>query len=568
VASGHNAPAPASAAAPSPADTSTPFSWTHQWYPVLCSVTAPGAGPHAVTLLGKDLVVWARPDGTYGCLDDACSHRAAPLSEGRVEADGNLHCAYHGWSFTQSGACARCPQAESGPALATILASPRSAVRSYPTRVEAGLVFVWPDGEPGAAARAAAAPPPVLPVEVAAAGAAKGWYSRDLPYSYDFLVENILDPAHLPVSHHGLAGMLNRANAKPVPMIPIGGEEEGGEGGGGTGLPPPPPHAPGTPAPTLDFRIASVLAPPADTRPLSRLSWWAPTLVRYRYPAGPMVFSTNLFCVPTSPGRSRVFLLDGAYPNPAFGAGGGGGGAAGGGPAPAKPDLRTAALRYLMKAVFALRPAFLGHHNQGSIFDGDGVFLNRQMAALAQATAASAAAADGGASTALPSAWKKLYYMPATCDRAVAGMRAWLDGPGGGGPTWASGSWAGGRAPTPALAAAVSAAPISRAASLDRAAQHVKHCSICQAAQARLEAVRTGAVVAGAALFLVAAFLAGRTGGPPPGRLVAALVGGAVAVAAVFRQTSRWLAPFGFMDYVHTTKGAPSVLPPEPARAR
>jgi len=532
------------------------FAWTHAWYPVLCTVTAPGPGPHATTLLGRDLVVWAKGDGTYGCVDDACAHRAAPLSEGRVEADGHLHCAYHGWAFDTAGACTRCPQAESQAALTTILASPRSAVRAYPTLVAAGLVFVWPDAEPGAAGRAAAAPPPVLPVEVSAAAQEKGWYVRDLPYSHDFLLENVLDPSHLPVSHHGLMGLLNRGNAKPVPMVPI---TEGDDKSGDPALPPPPPHAPGTPPPDLDFRIASVLAPPADTRPLSRLSWWAPTLVRYRYAAGPMVFSTNLFCVPTSPGRSRVFLVDGAYANPLAAGGAGGAGAA-----PPKPDARTVALRYLMKAIFALRPAFLGHHGQGDIFDGDGVFLNRQMAALAQAQAASA---DGGGA---PGAWRKLYYMPATCDRAVSSLRAWLDGPGGGGPPWAAGAWAAGRAPSRALAASVAAAPLSRVASLDRAAQHVQHCSVCQAAQARLTAVRAAAVAGGAVLLLAASFLAGRGGvaGPPAGRLGAALVVAAAALlAGIVRQTTRWLAPFGFVDYVHSTKGPPQVLPPEPVRA-
>lgn len=29
-------------------------------------------------------------------------------------------------------------------------------------------------------------------------------YMRELPYPIDFLIENILDPAHVPFSHHGL----------------------------------------------------------------------------------------------------------------------------------------------------------------------------------------------------------------------------------------------------------------------------------------------------------------------------------------------------------------------------
>ncbi len=533
---------PTATTATTPPSPSPSFSWTRQWYPVLCTKTCPGPGPHAVTLLGRDLVVWRKGDAsTYGCLDDACSHRAAPLSEGRVELDGHLHCAYHGWAFDGCGSCQRCPQAETPAALATIRASPRSSVRAYPTRVEGGLVFVWPDAEAGSAARAASAPPPVLPTEVLAAAETKGWYVRDLPYSVDALLENVLDPSHLPVSHDGLAGLLKRANAKPVPMVAIVEDEEGktaaSKNPAGTApLPPPPPHAPGTPRPTLDFRIASVLAPVTDTRPLSRLSWWAPALVRYRYAAGATIFSTNLFCVPTSPGRSRVFLLDGAYPatpDPNS-------------PPPLKPNARSLLLMRVARLLFSLRPDFMGHAAQGDIFDGDGVFINAQMARLVSA---------GGA-------WRKLYYMPATCDAAVAGLRAWLDGPGGGGPAWATGAWSGGLVASADVAAAVAAAPVPRSAMLDRAAQHVRLCAVCQVARGRLELARKVATAVGGSVLLAAAFAAGRGGLTPRLGLVA---GCAAAVAALaHRAATRWLTKFGFVDYVHSTKGPPQDLPPEP----
>ncbi len=32
------------------------------------------------------------------------------------------------------------------------------------------------------------------------------WNIRDLPYGWDFFMENVADPAHVPVSHHGLVG--------------------------------------------------------------------------------------------------------------------------------------------------------------------------------------------------------------------------------------------------------------------------------------------------------------------------------------------------------------------------
>lgn len=41
-------------------------------------------------LLGKELVLWRDGQGRWTCFDDRCPHRAAPLTEGRVEKDGSL----------------------------------------------------------------------------------------------------------------------------------------------------------------------------------------------------------------------------------------------------------------------------------------------------------------------------------------------------------------------------------------------------------------------------------------------------------------------------------------------
>ncbi len=38
--------------------------------------------------------------------------RLAPLSEGRVEVDGTLLCAYHAWRFDSSGKLCALPQAK------------------------------------------------------------------------------------------------------------------------------------------------------------------------------------------------------------------------------------------------------------------------------------------------------------------------------------------------------------------------------------------------------------------------------------------------------------------------
>lgn len=101
-----------------PATTTTPnFNWARQWYPCLCAVTTDFSKPHACQVLGRDLVLWKdKISGEWRANDDACPHRLAPLSEGRIEVRKGkgggdcescvLACAYHGekvfFSFIQN----------------------------------------------------------------------------------------------------------------------------------------------------------------------------------------------------------------------------------------------------------------------------------------------------------------------------------------------------------------------------------------------------------------------------------------------------------------------------------
>jgi phenylpropionate dioxygenase-like ring-hydroxylating dioxygenase large terminal subunit len=42
------------------------------------------------------------------------------------------------------------------------------------------------------------------------------WFVRDLPYSFDFLVENFMDPAHIPFAHNSLQSL--RSDGGEIPM--------------------------------------------------------------------------------------------------------------------------------------------------------------------------------------------------------------------------------------------------------------------------------------------------------------------------------------------------------------
>jgi phenylpropionate dioxygenase-like ring-hydroxylating dioxygenase large terminal subunit len=62
-----------------------------------------GKGPVQIRLAGRTYALFRDAAGKPAVLADACPHRLAPLSRGRVRPDGRLACAYHGWHFDASG---------------------------------------------------------------------------------------------------------------------------------------------------------------------------------------------------------------------------------------------------------------------------------------------------------------------------------------------------------------------------------------------------------------------------------------------------------------------------------
>ena len=78
------------------------------WY-ALMPVTSLDDGPKPFTLLGENIVLWKKKDGTPAALRDRCCHRTAKLSKGSVEGD-NIVCGYHGWTYDCSGTCVKIPQ--------------------------------------------------------------------------------------------------------------------------------------------------------------------------------------------------------------------------------------------------------------------------------------------------------------------------------------------------------------------------------------------------------------------------------------------------------------------------
>jgi phenylpropionate dioxygenase-like ring-hydroxylating dioxygenase large terminal subunit len=189
----------------------TVFAIAEAWYPIYFLDDLDQNKLAQFTLLDQDLVIWWDKSGeTWRVFKDQCPHRLASLKEGRVNEAGLLECPYHGWAFSGDGNCQVIPQQQPG---GTAHNSHRACVRSYPTAIAQGLLFVYP----GIKENAAITP---IPIIEPLAEDPDAWVClnifRDLPYDALTLMENVIDASHIPYTHHKTVG--NRANVAPVEL--------------------------------------------------------------------------------------------------------------------------------------------------------------------------------------------------------------------------------------------------------------------------------------------------------------------------------------------------------------
>jgi nitrite reductase/ring-hydroxylating ferredoxin subunit len=189
------------------------------WVPLASTFELDPNRPTPLKFLNQDYITYRADDNENSneqcwiVMDDACPHRLAPLSEGRIDREKNrIECSYHGWSFDSTGACQHIPQLDAGggengdnasPIRAAALASPRSSVAAYPTLVHKNILFAWlwpedplsillPRGG-GSSSSSSVGAAAFLP-EGMLDGVANHTttYTRDLPYSWEILVENLI----------------------------------------------------------------------------------------------------------------------------------------------------------------------------------------------------------------------------------------------------------------------------------------------------------------------------------------------------------------------------------------
>ena len=87
------------------------------------------------TLLGENIVVFRKADGTTAALEDACPSSKIPLSMGQLGGD-TVVSGYHGLTFVCTGRCTDSPTQRG-------MTSRRAVVRSYPVVDRYRLLWIW-----------------------------------------------------------------------------------------------------------------------------------------------------------------------------------------------------------------------------------------------------------------------------------------------------------------------------------------------------------------------------------------------------------------------------------------
>ncbi len=109
------------------------------WYAAGWDHEITAKGVIARTVAGKPLALYRTADGRPVALADACWHRLAPLSMGKLVGRDQIQCPYHGLRFDSAGRCTQMPAQET--------VNPSAMVPSYPTVERYRYVWVWP-GDP------------------------------------------------------------------------------------------------------------------------------------------------------------------------------------------------------------------------------------------------------------------------------------------------------------------------------------------------------------------------------------------------------------------------------------
>jgi vanillate O-demethylase monooxygenase subunit len=89
----------------------------------------------ARTIAGRPLAIYRTEDGRPVALADACWHRLAPLSLGKLVGREDIQCPYHGIRYNAAGRCVSMPAQET--------LNPSATVASFPVVERYRYLWVW-----------------------------------------------------------------------------------------------------------------------------------------------------------------------------------------------------------------------------------------------------------------------------------------------------------------------------------------------------------------------------------------------------------------------------------------
>ncbi|WP_219894255.1 aromatic ring-hydroxylating dioxygenase subunit alpha [Aquisediminimonas profunda] len=170
------------------------------WYQAGWSEEVKIGKPLVRTILGEQILIFRKADGSAAALLDMCPHRFAPLSAGNISGEV-VTCGYHGLAFNAHGVCVHNPH---GPVTSAM------RVRNYPLIERHTALWLWA-GEPDLAD-----PDLIADLSFIDRTPEPARIAMYLPTkaNYQLLVDNIMDLSHADYLHpETLGGIMTGAKS-------------------------------------------------------------------------------------------------------------------------------------------------------------------------------------------------------------------------------------------------------------------------------------------------------------------------------------------------------------------
>lgn len=174
------------------------------WYVIADSAEVPAKTPVKLRRFGIDIVLFRRDDGSIAALDDRCRHRGASLALGKVH-NNCVACPFHGFEFDGEGECKRLPVLGEGAKIPKAMNT-----RAFVVREQDRWVWLWVTEDffsQNPSRPALDTLPPVPRFDRLEAGGHRAHtIAREWDACFTRVIENQLDPYHLPFVHKSTIG--------------------------------------------------------------------------------------------------------------------------------------------------------------------------------------------------------------------------------------------------------------------------------------------------------------------------------------------------------------------------